>query len=45
MKLRAYNVERERTETFWEGHLRAFDVFGGVIWQIRHGSTRVLCQK
>ena len=33
--------ERECTETFWEGHVRAFEFFGGVPWRISYDNTRV----
>ncbi len=33
--------ERECTETFWEGHLRAFEHFGGVPTRISYDNTRV----
>ena len=33
--------ERECTETFWEGHVRAFEFFGGVPTRIVYDNTRV----
>ena len=33
--------ERECTETFWEGHVRAFEFFGGVPWRISYDNNRV----
>jgi transposase len=33
--------EREGTETFWEGHVRAFAFFGGVPRKIAYDNTRV----
>jgi transposase len=33
--------ERECTETFWEGHVRAFEYFGGVPQRIRYDNTKV----
>jgi hypothetical protein len=33
--------ERECTETFWEGHVRAFELFGGVPTKIVYDNTRV----
>jgi transposase len=33
--------ERECTETFWEGHVRGFEFFGGVPWRISYDNTRV----
>src|SRR5271156_4211894 len=33
--------ERECTETFWEGHVRAFEFFGGVPRKIVYDNTRV----
>jgi len=33
--------ERECTETFWEGHVRAFEYFGGVPRRIRYDNTKV----
>lgn len=32
---------RECTETFWEGHVRAFAFFGGVPWRISYDNSRV----
>jgi len=37
--------ERECTETFWEGHVRAFKFFGGVPWRISYDNTRVCVAK
>ena len=37
--VRAY--ERECTETFWDGHVRAFGYFGGVPVEITYDNTRV----
>jgi transposase len=34
--------ERECTETFWEGHVRAFDFFGGVPRRITYDNSRVM---
>ena len=33
--------ERECTETFWEGHVRAFEFFGGVPRRISYDNTKV----
>ncbi len=33
--------ERECTETFWEGHVRAFEFFGGVPQRITYDNTKV----
>jgi len=33
--------ERECTETFWEGHLRAFEYFGGVPRRIRYDNSKI----
>lgn len=33
--------ERECTETFWEGHVRAFVFFGGVAYRITYDNSRV----
>lgn len=33
--------ERECTETFWEGHVRAFEFFGGVASRISYDNSRV----
>jgi hypothetical protein len=38
--VRAY--ERECTETFWDGHARAFDYFGGVPRRITYDNSRVM---
>jgi transposase len=37
--------ERECTETFWEGHVRAFSFFGGVPSRITYDNTRVCISK
>jgi transposase len=37
--------ERECTETFWEGHVRGFEFFGGVPWRISYDNTRVCVAK
>ena len=34
--------ERICTETWWEGHRRAFEFFGGVPWRISYDNDRVL---
>jgi len=34
--------ERECTESYWEGHVRAFEFFGGVPTRISYDNTRVL---
>lgn len=34
--------ERECTETWWEGHVRAFEFFGGVPTRITYDNSRVL---
>ena len=33
--------ERECTETFLEGHIQAFEFFGGVPWRISYDNTRI----
>jgi transposase len=33
--------ERECTESFWEGHVRAFEFFGGAPWRVSYDNTRV----
>jgi transposase len=38
--VRAY--DRECTETFWDGHARAFDYFGGVPRRITYDNSRVM---
>jgi transposase len=38
--VRAY--DRECTETFWDGHARAFDFFGGVPRRITYDNSRVM---
>lgn len=37
--------ERECTETFWEGHVRAFEFFGGVPTRITYDNTKVAVSK
>ena len=37
--------ERECTETFWEGHVRAFEFFGGVPKRITYDNTKVAVSK
>ena len=37
--------EKECTETYWEGHVRAFEDFGGVPHRISYDNTRVLASK
>ena len=37
--------ERECTETFWEGHVRAFEFFGGVAWRVTYDNTKVCISK
>jgi len=37
--------ERECTETFWEGHLRAFEYFGAVARRISYDNSRVAISK
>jgi transposase len=37
--------ERECTETFWEGHVRAFEFFGGVPTRITYDNSRVMVSK
>lgn len=37
--------ERECTETFWEGHVRAFGFFGGVPHRIRYDNSRVMVRQ
>jgi transposase len=37
--------ERECTETFWEGHVQAFEFFGGVPWRISYDNTKVCVAK
>jgi transposase len=41
--IRAY--DRECTETFWDGHVRAFDFFGGVPRRITYDNSRVMVSK
>ena len=33
--------ERECTETFWEGHVRAFETLAGVPWRITYDNTKI----
>ncbi len=35
------SCERECTETFWEGHVRAFEFFGGVPRRITYDNSRI----
>ena len=37
--------ERECTESYWEGHVRAFEFFGGVPQRISYDNSRVLVSK
>jgi transposase len=37
--------ERECTETFWEGHVRAFEFFGGVPRRITYDNTKITVAK
>src|SRR5664279_5554835 len=37
--------ERECTETFWEGHVRAFEFFGGVARRISYDNTKIAVAK
>jgi transposase len=37
--------ERECTESYWEGHVRAFEFFGGVAQRISYDNSRVLVSK
>jgi transposase len=39
------SFERECTESYWEGHARAFEFFGGVPRRISYDNTRVLVSK
>ena len=39
------SFERECTESYWEGHARAFEFFGGVPGRISYDNTRVLVSK
>src|SRR5262245_45623364 len=41
--VRAY--DRECTETFWDGHVRAFEYFGGVPRRITYDNSRVMVAK
>ena len=37
--------ERECTESYWEGHVRAFESFGGVPARISYDNSKVLVSK
>ena len=37
--------ERECTESYWEGHARAFEFFGGVPYRISYDNSKVLASK
>jgi transposase len=37
--------EKECTETYWEGHVRAFEFFGGVPCRISYDNSKVLVSK
>ncbi len=37
--------DRECTETFWEGHVRAFEFFGGVPQRITYDNSKVMISK
>ena len=37
--------EREGTESYWEGHVRAFEFFGGVADRISYDNSKVLVSK
>ena len=37
--------ERESTEFVWEGHIRAFEYFGGVPWRISYDNAKTLVKK
>ena len=37
--------DRECTETFWEGHVRAFEHFGGVPYRIAYDNTKICIAK
>jgi hypothetical protein len=41
--IRAY--ERECTETFWDGHVRAFEFFGGVARRITYDNSKIVISK
>jgi len=41
--IRAY--ERECTETFWDGHVRAFEFFGGVPRRITYDNSKIAISK
>lgn len=41
--IRAY--ERECTETFWDGHVRAFEFFGGVARRISYDNSKIAILK
>ncbi len=43
MFVRVY--EGERTEVYWDAHMRAFEFFGGVPTRITYDNTRVLVKK
>jgi transposase len=37
--------ERECTESFWDGHIKAFEFFGGVPWRISYDNTSIAVKK
>ena len=37
--------ERECTESYWEGHVRAFEFFGGVPCRISYDNSKVLVSR
>ena len=37
--------DHECTEAFWEGHVRAFEFFGGVPWRITYDNSKVMVSK
>ena len=37
--------DHECTEAFWEGHVRAFEFFGGVAWRITYDNAKVMVSK
>lgn len=37
--------DHECTEAFWEGHVRAFEFFGGVPWRITYDNAKVMVAK
>jgi len=39
------SFERECTESYWEGHVRAFEFFGGVAQRISYDNSRVLVSR